>query len=94
MYTQSLGLTLCGPLDSSPPGSSVHENFQARILEWIAISSFIALVVGGTDLNEGLSPCSSDFKNLVYLRAEKEKHAAPVGVFSRGTEALGGGHSH
>ena len=32
-----------------------------------------ALVVGGTDLNEGLSPCSSDFKNLVYLRAEKEK---------------------
>ena len=40
MYTQSLGLTICGPLDSSPPGSSVHENFQARILEWIAISSF------------------------------------------------------
>jgi len=40
MYTQSLSLTLCGPLDFSLPGSSVHENFQARILEWIAISSF------------------------------------------------------
>ena len=25
--------TLCKPKDSSPPGSSVHEIFQARILE-------------------------------------------------------------
>ena len=29
---------LCDPLDCSPPGSSVHEIFQARILEWVAIS--------------------------------------------------------
>ena len=27
------------PMDYSPPGSSAHENFQARILEWVAISS-------------------------------------------------------
>ena len=26
------GLTLCGPMDGSPPGSSVHRIFQARIL--------------------------------------------------------------
>ena len=32
-----LCLTLCDPLDCSPPGSSVHEVFQARILEWVAI---------------------------------------------------------
>ena len=25
-------------MDYNPPGSSVHENFQARILEWISIS--------------------------------------------------------
>ena len=31
--------TLCDPLDCSPPGSSVHGIFQARILEWVAISS-------------------------------------------------------
>ena len=31
-------LTLCDPTDHSPPGSSVHEIFQARILEWVAIS--------------------------------------------------------
>ena len=29
-------LTLCDPVDCSPPGSSVHV-FQARILEWVAI---------------------------------------------------------
>ena len=29
-----LCLTLCDPMDCNPPGSSVHANFQARILEW------------------------------------------------------------
>ena len=28
-----LSLTLCDPMDGSPPGSSVHGIFQARILE-------------------------------------------------------------
>ena len=32
-------LTLCDPIDSSPPGSSVHGILQARTLEWVAISS-------------------------------------------------------
>ena len=31
--------TLCDSTDYSPPGSSVHGIFQARILEWVAISS-------------------------------------------------------
>ena len=30
--------TLCDPMDCSPSDSSVHEIFQARILEWVAIS--------------------------------------------------------
>ena len=30
--------TLCDPIDSSPPGSSVPGILQARILEWVAIS--------------------------------------------------------
>ena len=34
-----LYLTLCDPLDCSPPDSSVHVILQARILEWVAISS-------------------------------------------------------
>ena len=28
-------LTLCNPMDCSPPGSSVHGILQARILEWV-----------------------------------------------------------
>ena len=30
--------TLCDPTDCSPPGSSVHGIFHARVLEWVAIS--------------------------------------------------------
>ena len=29
---------LCDPTDCPPPGSFVHGIFQARILEWVAIS--------------------------------------------------------
>ena len=32
------GLTLCDCMACGPPGSSVHEIFQARVLEWVAIS--------------------------------------------------------
>ena len=32
-------LTLCDPKDSSPPGSSVRRISQARLLEWVVISS-------------------------------------------------------
>ena len=38
LHAQSC-LTLCDPMDCSPPGSSVHGIFQARTLEWVAISS-------------------------------------------------------
>ena len=38
LVTQSC-LTLCNPVDCSPPGSSVHGILQARILEWVAMPS-------------------------------------------------------
>ena len=42
------------PMDCSPPGSSVHGIFQARILEWVAIFSS-----GVEDLpNSGIEPTS------------------------------------
>ena len=39
MHAKSLQLclTLCDPMDCSPPGSTVHEILQARILKWVAI---------------------------------------------------------
>ena len=30
--------TLCDPRDGSPPGSAIPGTFQARTLEWVAIS--------------------------------------------------------
>ena len=33
-----LCLTLSDPMDYSPPGSSIHGIFQARVLEWGAIA--------------------------------------------------------
>ena len=33
-----LCLTLCNLMDYSPPGSSAHGIFQARVLEWVAIA--------------------------------------------------------
>ena len=38
LTTQSC-LTLCDPMDCSPPGSSVQGLLQARILEWVAMPS-------------------------------------------------------
>ena len=35
----------CNPIDFSPPGSSVHGLFQARILEWVAISFSMACLL-------------------------------------------------
>ena len=32
--------TLCDSMDCSPPSSSIHGIFQARVLEWVAISFF------------------------------------------------------
>ena len=48
--------TLCDPIDSSPPGSSVHGILQARVLEWgaTAFSRGILLTQGS---NPGLPHC-------------------------------------
>ena len=36
-------LTLCDPMDGSPPGSAVPGILQARTLEWIAIAFSLSL---------------------------------------------------
>ena len=52
-------LILCEPMDCSPPGSSAHGILQARMLEWVAISSSrkrvrVLVTEGGLD-----STCNS-----------------------------------
>ena len=38
--SQSVLSNLCDPMDCSPQWSSVHEVLQARILEWVSMTSF------------------------------------------------------
>ena len=42
--------TLCDPMDCSPPGSSIHGTFHARVLEWVAIafSELLKSFIGAT----------------------------------------------
>ena len=64
--TQSC-LTLSNPMDCSPPGSSVHGIFQARVLEWGAIAfskkedKYIFIEVYLWDLEKAMAPHSSTF---------------------------------
>ena len=43
-----LCLTLCDPIDCSPPGSSVSGILQERILQWVAISFSIYTYINFT----------------------------------------------
>ena len=57
-------LTLCDPIDASPPGSAVPGILQARTLEWVAISSSnawkrkvkVKSVMSGSSRPHGLQP--------------------------------------
>ena len=57
--------TLCNPVDSSLPGSAVHRIFQARILEWAAIS-FSRGIFPTQGLNPGLLHCRQTLYRLSH----------------------------
>ena len=66
-------LTLCDPMDCSPPGSSVHGIFQARVREWVAIALWLnkKLVWKGCLLYE--SNYMAFCKRQYYRNSEKKK---------------------
>ena len=57
-------LTLCDPMDCSPPGSCVHGIFQARTVEWVAIS--FSRIFPTQGLNLGLLHCSQILYHLSH----------------------------
>ena len=57
--------TLCDPMDSSLPGSMVHGIFQARILEWAAIS-FSRGIFPTQGSNLGLLNCRQTLYHLSH----------------------------
>ena len=48
--------THCDPMNCSPPGSSVHGIFQAKILEWVDVSPPGDLPNPGIELESLVSP--------------------------------------
>ena len=75
-----LYLTLCNPMDYSPPGSYVHGIFQARILEWVSGLSFPSL---GDHPNPGLEPPSLVFPVLAgrFFTTEPRGNASSLSFF-------------
>jgi len=61
-----LYLTLCDPMECSPPSSSVHGILQARILEWVAIH------FPGNLSNPGIEPRSLELQQILYCLTTKE----------------------
>ena len=60
--------TFRDPMDCSPPGSSIHGIFQARVLEW----GFAVLTPGQ------MSPGTVKYKETI--RDHKELHACAIGI--------------
>ena len=56
---------LCDPTDYSLPGSSIHGLFQARIVEWVAIS-FTRGFFPTQGLNPGLLHCRQTLYGLSH----------------------------
>ena len=62
LVTQSC-LTLCDPMDYSPPGSSVHGLLKARILKWV-YHSLLWGIFPSQGWNLGLLHCRQIFYHL------------------------------
>ena len=69
-------LTLCDPIDSSPPGSPVPGILQARTLEWGAISfSIIPYYLANTYILALITYCCSYLFTMlspIHLKTPKE----------------------
>ena len=64
---------LCNPLDCRPPGSSVGGIFQARILEWVAISSS-----RGSSPPRNQTRISSIGRKILYCWAIRKPHSTKL----------------
>ena len=73
-------LTLRDPMDCSPPGSSVHGIFQARVLEWGAIAFSDIDIDIDIDVDIDIDISSVQFSCSVVsnsLRPHQLQHARP-----------------
>ena len=69
-------LTLCDTMDCSSPGSSVHGIFQARILEWVAIS------FSRGSSYPGIKPMSPTLAGRLYHWATRKANTVQKSLYS------------
>ena len=68
LVTQSC-LTVCNPMDCSPPGSSVHGILQGTIQEWVA-----------TPVSRGLNPGLLHCRQTLYQLSHQ---GSPLAIFNQ-----------
>ena len=76
--------TLCDPMDCCPPGFSVHGIPQARILEWVAMSSSRGVI-----LIQGSNPCLLHWQAGSLPLAALGKPILSVLLFTKDLNSLG-----
>ena len=69
-------LTLCDPVDCSPPGSSVHGILQARVLEWVVTGVWNLCFYLGFPVSKE-TPSNILPRAMQVLLAPKRKPCAP-----------------
>ena len=67
--------TLSDPMDCSPPGSSIHGIFQARVLEWGAIAFSASYFLGSSNKRQSFKPELSGFPRPSLWRSERLQKA-------------------
>ena len=78
-------LTLCDPMDCSPPGTSVHGALQARTLEWVAIpfsressqprdQTWVSCIAGGFFTIWVTREAQSFYKQKTEVRSKHIEH--------------------
>ena len=77
--------TLCNPIDSILPGSSVHGILQVRTLKWVARHSLLQGIFPTQESNLGLLHC----RQILYGHCNSEQ--GPTNGLRKSKMAPGGG---
>ena len=77
--------TLCNPIDCSPPGSSIHGIFQARVLEWSAIA-----FSGYVDDTTLMAESGKELKNIL-MKVKEESDKAGLKLSIKKTKIMASG---
>ena len=56
------------PMDCSPPGSSIHGIFQARVLEWGAIAFSVLYLENGLNISICLTGFLLGFSKIMLVK--------------------------